>query len=384
MDNSSEKRPFHLEHIRELDGVRGIAALMVFFHHAFFANLDYSHWGDRPLPVVVAASKYANTGVDLFFVLSGFLITSILIQDRHSKRYYQSFYWKRALRILPLYIVCVLVSFAFTHDAQALLFRAIFLANIGPLFHVASGGPFWTLAIEEQFYILWPTLVRRLSEHRIIYWAAAIGLASCLLRFAAAHIGHYNYSITFLRFDGLAFGAVLACFFRQASGNRCARRRATGILSGLFVLGAAATVLSTYVGRLSNVNSVPYSAAILQASVVLLSGSVIGLIIVYSGSPILQVFRSRTLMFFGLISYALYMIHDSLLYAWDERFGSIGPDQPLRLVERALAVFVVTILLCLASRYWLELPAMSLRKYVLKRPSPTAETEDPPLPLANM
>jgi len=371
----------HLKHIRELDGIRGLAALMVFFHHALYANLESKDW-HGPIRSVMDICAYGNTGVDLFFVLSGFLITSILLKDRTSPRYYQDFYWKRSLRILPLYTVCILAAFATTHDLKAFLFRAFFLANIGPIFHVASSGPFWTLAIEEQFYLIWPTVVRRRSPVKVFYWAIALGLSSFFLRLAFAHAGHHNYSISFLRFDGLAFGAVLACHFRKPAAKANARKN-NQILGGLLLLGIATLGASSLITRLY-AQTVYYSDALFQTGVVLVTGSIIGLVILHSGARALAILRSRLLTFFGLISFALYMIHDNLLYVYDHFFGPIDTDQVHRLLLRMAVVFAATIALSIASRYCIELPAMSLRKRVLLHPSLTAETENPPLPLANM
>src|SRR5580698_4778406 len=99
-------RSRHLAHIRELDGVRGIAAIMVFFHHVCFVSINPAGWG-APVRFLRIISIPGNSGVDLFFALSGFLITSLLIEARSKPAYYHDFYWKRVLRILPLYILCL-------------------------------------------------------------------------------------------------------------------------------------------------------------------------------------------------------------------------------------------------------------------------------------
>ena len=140
-----------LRHIPELDGLRGIAAIMVFFHHACFTSI---HGGGWPLPIEVLGkiSLYGANGVELFFVLSGFLITSILLTDRAKASYYEPFYWKRILRIVPVYVVMLFYIALFVpHTALQLLCAVLFVANFTWFFHVPALMPFWTLAIEEQF-----------------------------------------------------------------------------------------------------------------------------------------------------------------------------------------------------------------------------------------
>src|ERR1700749_3268035 len=200
----------HLGHIRELDGIRGLAALLVFFHHLCFTSIETPGWG-APVRALHAIFSVGNSGVDIFFVLSGFLISAILIESRESSSYYQDFYWKRALRILPLYILVLVGVFCFMPDStRYVILSAFFISNFSQLFHVTTEGPLWTLAIEEQFYLLWPTVVRRRSIEQLRHWAMGIGIAAVVLRLVAAAFGHFNYHYTFFRCDALAAGAFLA------------------------------------------------------------------------------------------------------------------------------------------------------------------------------
>ena len=130
-------------------------------------------------------------------------------------------------------------------------------------FHVASNGQgYWTLAIEEQFYLLWPTVVRRRSVEELRRWALSIGVTAVLLRSIAAIFGHHNYYFTFFRCDGLAFGAFLACWFAQrdiaaATSSRESRAIALGFFSGVALI-----VLSML--QASAPRSVAFLAAFLQ------------------------------------------------------------------------------------------------------------------------
>ena len=348
---------------------------MVFFHHLCFADLNPGQWGPA-VRVLYNFSSVGMRGVDLFFVLSGFLITSLLIKDRASKAYYQDFYWKRTLRILPLYILCLLGIAVFVpHSGSEVLLSAFFLINFAQLFHVDATGPFWTLAIEEQFYILWPTVVRRRSVQQLTRWALAIGLGAMALRFIAALLGHYNYYFTFLRCDGLAAGALLACWYETRQNTSAARRRESfgmGIASALGVLCLLARPLMS-----GTLRGQAFDADLYQTGITLIATSVVAFAIANSGSPVLAVFRSRLLIFFGLISYAMYMTHLYVAMAYNALRGPVPAGDVAALALRFFIVLAITIALCLVTRYLIELPAISLRRFVLKKPGPPAEIKAP-------
>jgi peptidoglycan/LPS O-acetylase OafA/YrhL len=317
-------------------------------------------------------SVWGSTGVDLFFVLSGFLITSLLVDARSEPSYYHDFYWKRALRILPLYAVCLLGVLLFIPGMRGyVLLSVFFVSNFSSVFHIASNGPFWTLAIEEQFYLLWPAVVRGRSVAQLRRWAIGIGMAAVLLRLIAAVFGHHNYYLSFLHCDGLAFGAVVACWF-----HREIRTIQLGILlgAGLCMLGMVDA---------TGPRAIAFLAAGKQTGITLLYGSIIAFLIGRSGARSLGPLRSRVLTFFGLISYAMYMVHLYVMQAYDRLRGPLVPGDTSAYVVRFAAVLAITIALCIASRYLLELPAISLRKYVLARPA-RPNSAEPPIPLGNM
>ncbi len=379
-DEQRLKKSTRLRHVPELDGIRGLAALVVYFHHACYVSLQagtVNLWA-VPVRVMYGIFEYGNTGVDLFFVLSGFLITSVLLEERGSTRYYQDFYWKRALRILPLYVVCLLGVLLFRHEYGYVLLASVFLVNFASVIHVAGLGPFWTLAIEEQFYLLWPTVVRRRKAASLMRWSIALGCLAVVLRALFAGRGHYNYYLSFLRCDGLAFGAGLACWYRE-SRQQPKRNPATAVLGGLLLAGVLLLAASNAIAAIA------VAAAVFQTGVVLVSGSAIGLAVLYSGAAALAVFRSRLLVFFGLISYALYMVHIYVLVAWDHFFGDLTTPDNRAYWMRLCVCFAISVLLAMISRYTIELPAMRLRKYVLSHPTgKKVEAGTAQLPLARM
>ena len=353
-----------LVHIPELDGVRGLAAIMVFFHHLCYTSIAPSGW-NAPVLLLRRVSTAGAYGVDLFFVLSGFLITSILIGDRKKPAFYRDFYWKRALRILPLYIACLIGVALFVPGSRGyVLVSAAFIANFAWLFHIMTDGPFWTLAIEEQFYLIWPTVVRRRSVAELRRWAIGIGLGAIIFRLVAAVFGHHNYYFTFFHCDGLAFGALLACWYTQKDPQ-------DGITRGEIRFAAsalAAAILCIALARLhgNDPRSVAFLAASKLTGITLLCGTIIAFLIARSGQKHLAFLRSRPLTFFGLISYAMYMTHLYVMLAYDHFRGTLATGDYTGYIVRFMSVLGLTILLCVLIRHVIELPALRLRKYVLK------------------
>ena len=357
-------RKTRLPHIPELDGIRGLAALAVLFHHVCYVGIHPQAWGSE-VHVFYNLARFGNNGVDIFFVLSGFLITSLLIQDRTEPAYYHNFYWKRVLRILPLYIACLVgIYFLVPHSHAYVLLSALFIVNFAQVFHVVSNGPFWTLAIEEQFYLIWPTVVRRRPVAQLLRWSVGIGLCAVVLRLVAACVGHHNNNFTFVHCDGLAAGAFIACLYSQR-GFKGAPLLQTKWIAAAFAAGLLLFPLTFL--PYSSKRELAFIAAGYQTGISLLAGAIIAFIIVHTGAPYLAVFRSRLLAFFGLISYAVYMTHIYVLMTYDHFLGPLRPGDTGGYMLRLFTVLAGTVLLSVISYFVLERPALSLRKYVLVR-----------------
>jgi peptidoglycan/LPS O-acetylase OafA/YrhL len=298
----------------ELDSLRGIAILAVVFFHEFGFSYGPHHLSGLAR-WFVAATMSGWAGVNLFFVLSGFLITGILLDAKGTPDYYRRFYVRRALRILPAYYT-VLILLAILPRTGMLWHRSVgwpfitlsffYLSNLVGLFGVASQYTvLWTLAVEEQFYIAWPAVVRALSRRGVL--AAAIFIvAACPVFRGALYLTGFNYSVgyTWLVADGLGAGAILAVLTRERLSERSQMRRFTilcllvGI--GILVLGAPFGVLrsATLLGvslRPTGINIT--FLGLLSAALLLGSG------------PFKWLARRPLLQFFGWISYGLYLIH---------------------------------------------------------------------------
>lgn len=312
--------------------------------------------------------------MDVFFVLSGFLITAILIRDRDNPDYYRDFYWKRALRILPLYAICALGILIFIPgSARFVLLCVFFIANFASTFHISSIGGFWSLAVEEQFYLVWPTVVRRRSVATLRHWALAILCGVIALRVIFAFFGHHNYWQTYLCCDGLAIGSLLACMLErsQRAGQGLAARRGTLLL--MAVAGVALTIVSAAIPE--DPKHLAFHAAAGATATTFLCGSFVGFSIAYTGRAIVGWLRSHVLTFFGLISYAFYMFHIFVVEVYDHIRGPLRADDVTGYFVRIAVIMAVTVVLTLISRYAIELPILSLRKYVLRRPTKPAVAE---------
>lgn len=306
-----------------LDGVRGLAILLVIVLHT--TRINPTIWLDR---WYVVLSRSGWIGVDLFFVLSGFLITGILADTRNNQHRFRNFYARRTLRIFPLYYavvalaVFVLPEFHF-RGAQRMpdpgpqqwwfwLYLSNFLsAQTSRVGHVLI-GPAWSLAIEEQFYLLWPLLVLTLSRTAMLRICFASVLCAYYLRHGMLDVGYHPmtvYVFTFTRFDALAAGAWLALAARGPGGLRALFPFALGF----WMISAAALSVFLLNGwvRHTNPNMIRYGYSI---ATVFFTSSLYFLLIAHEGSLLARVFSARALRLLGKYSYAMYLFNWALTW----------------------------------------------------------------------
>ncbi len=356
----------------ELDTIRGIAVLLVLFFHGF--GFRYGIQGLSGFPkLFVAATLPGWMGVNLFFVLSGFLITGILLDTKPKPDYFRAFYIRRALRILPLYYAVLLLLAVLTrtgwvnrHASWAYLGLSFFyLSNVTELFGVPSQYTvLWSLAVEEHFYLLWPAAIRLLSRHRVVIVGAALCvLCPCLRIFYYIRGYAAGATYTWLVADGLAIGAVLAALARGPWGTRVRMWRVASIFfsASLLMFGAG------------------YPFGIFRASRFLgmtLRGTALNLFFAGTVALSLLVGASRwkavvnrpVLQFFGEISYGVYLIHmlvfdleDYVVGRFFPRLSAVGGHFGLMVLLFSIAVGLTVAIACL-SRWCFEEPFLRMKR----------------------
>ena len=209
-----------LRHMPSLDSMRGAAILMVLVFHGFGSYAWREELGAFWGPLASALVGCGRFGVNLFFVLSGFLITTLLFKARERPDFYKNFYMRRVLRILPVYLLVLAIVWACGIISTRFLVAALlFLANFSRLFGapMKQFGALWSLAVEEHFYLLWPTCVRHLRESTLLKILAVVLIGEPLLRLSAIHLLNHidiHYKTPFV-LDYIAYGALLAVLLRQ-------------------------------------------------------------------------------------------------------------------------------------------------------------------------
>jgi peptidoglycan/LPS O-acetylase OafA/YrhL len=309
--------------IRALDGVRGLAILLVLVFH----SMRFMH--ESPADdVLFTLRSICWSGVDLFFVLSGFLITGILLHTRDKPHYFRNFYMRRTLRIFPLYYGYLFAVFAVLplvawlagwelprayHTAQERqLWLWTYMQNYlqalgGQERHTLPGfGPFWSLAIEEQFYLVWPLVVALTKPRALLPLTVALCVAVPVLRgvlWAAGVDARALYHLTPTRIDSLLLGALAVQILRTNVAVPAAALR--GIAGACAVAIAAPMVVwGDFSTHRAYVTIAGYSlVAVLFAC---------GLLLVVQGHArptTVRVLESRLLTTCGKYSYAMYVFH---------------------------------------------------------------------------
>jgi peptidoglycan/LPS O-acetylase OafA/YrhL len=307
----------------ELDSIRGLAILLVLFYHGFFWSYRLAGLSGIS-KVMMLITQPGWLGVNLFFVLSGFLITGILLNSKSRIDYYSRFYTRRALRILPLYFAILPVVALFHLASWPFLALSFFyLSNVAPLFGVAAGyGVLWSLAVEEQFYLVWPAVVRRVSDRALLISAAAVTLVIPVLRGISFHFGfveglvHYTWFVA----DGLAMGALLAVLLCKFPPNRACLGTSAGIA---IVLSIIASVAAVPFGILTHTRLIGAAFQASAANLFFAGGLVLCLLT--GTSRWKSIVRIKLLRFFGEISYGLYLIHVLLFDGYDALARSYWP-----------------------------------------------------------
>jgi peptidoglycan/LPS O-acetylase OafA/YrhL len=292
-----------LRRIPQVDAVRGIAILFVIFHN------EAAKYPSLGLQSIFA---HGWMGVDLFFVLSGFLITGILLDSKSSHDYLKNFYARRCLRIWPLYYAVLAFMFVvvpvlrpseahtiFAERSSPWWAYPLFLQNfLVPIPALATGplGVTWSLAIEELFYLVWPWIVR-LGSPALLRWGAfAVVAFSPAMRLILAHYDVILYSNPFCRLDGLMAGALLASLVRTE--GFVAKRYIPAAWITLLVAGSLALLVEATEGQW-----------LAFSFVAIASAAFVYLTLFEDRVWFRKVMSNRFLVYTGTISYGLYLLH---------------------------------------------------------------------------
>jgi peptidoglycan/LPS O-acetylase OafA/YrhL len=347
-----------------LDGLRGIAILLVVFLHNFgFMNYFFFGW----------------LGVDLFFVLSGFLITDILLNSLGKPHFLRNFYMRRILRIFPLFylilIICLFIlpaikslhlDVSYYQNNQFWLWT--YLQNWLFVFREPYGDKIllhtWSLAVEEQFYLVWPVTILLVRRPKVL-----LGIAlSVLLLVVFARYFIWSYHIkdlaygslyTFTRIDGLCIGSMLALLMKV---NPSFLKKYTTHI----VLLMAAVNFGFYFINTGHSFTLPYLALAGYTTFAVLFGILVHEAVVDESKPIRFILNNRMLKFFGKISYGLYVYHWPVYMVLFAYFRNSISDRNILSYHQAelasgVLVTIIAVLISVASYRYFEKPFLKFK-----------------------
>ena len=347
-----------------MDGLRGIAILLVVFYHNFgFVKYFFFGW----------------LGVDLFFVLSGFLITDILLKTVNKPGYFKNFYAKRVLRIFPLYYLSLIIfllilprinefpldlSFYVEHQWWFWTYlQNWFLIFYDVGYTTTAIQHYWSLAVEEQFYIVWPLVIFLIRKPKILLAITGILLVAVIgtrLYMWTIQIKDLNYFglYTYTRIDGICIGSMLGIL--QYMRSPFIKKYFTGLI----LLLAAMNFIFYFINKQYDF-TFPYLAIVGYTTFAVLFAIIVHEVIQGENRLLNFLLNIKPLKFFGRISYGLYIFHWPvylILYAWLEekiRGMTTFSDTVLTIIV-SIGLSIIGILISIISYYTFE-------RYFLKK-----------------
>jgi peptidoglycan/LPS O-acetylase OafA/YrhL len=340
-------------YIPEFQGLRGLSILFVVIYHchALLAGTRFYY-----------ASLWGWSGVDLFFILSGYLVTAILLGERDKPAFLMRFYLRRALHIVPVYLLILVLCYSipdwflgdsWAHQArwQVLAGYLCFVQNLRHTPLPGTLGPTWFLAVVVQFYVVWALLMKWIrSTPALALILIAMMICSAEFRHFYAHFKWLNSTHTLIHMDGIALGSLMALGIYTLPAAR-KFWLALGAVSALLGFWAAATVAGgTY---------------LLDTALVFGYGGIALLAMASSGAntPLHWLLRRGPLAFYGTISYGLYLSHILVFVyfgSFNARFDQMGTTG--HLIIFALRLVAATLFGAILY-YGVESPVMKLKKY---------------------
>lgn len=367
--------PGGFRHIPALDGVRGLAILLVLFCHLFWSN---SHTGNRLFDFISALWISSYVGVNLFFALSGFLITGILLDTLEIPHYFKTFYARRVLRIFPLYYGVLLLALLLTRPLHFVwngwqYFYLTYIANLvfwtrPPLimqhFNIDH---FWSLQVEEQFYLIWPLVIYRVRNlHTLIRVSliACVAILAIRIGLAVAHPADFYliFSATFSCADNLLFGCCLCFLLRTTVREKVLAWAPKAFALCLFILIFAGVQHGSLYWYQNG-----FFIPTVGFSLIGIASATLVAMALRRGSRAEHLFTNGTLRFFGKYSYGIYVFHYPIQGALsapirvfvDTRFHS----KLMGVLSSAAIIFLASILIALLSYHFYESRFLKLKKY---------------------
>jgi peptidoglycan/LPS O-acetylase OafA/YrhL len=357
------------KHYAALDGLRGIAILDVMLYH-----FSGSYKGNNPLLRAWGAIADSGwMGVDLFFVLSGFLITGILFDTALMENKAKNFYARRALRIFPLFYA-VLIGFLLLTPILHLHWRPghllfffylsnmkdIFAPSLGPVHNWINLDHLWSLAVEEQFYMLWPFVVWWVRDRKKLLWMIlAVLIIGPFLRGFFLWEGMNPGTVSRLlvtRADSLLFGGAVALLVRGPGADRIPAQRILSICAVLFIL-----LLFLAHGP---VQYSPWMASI-GYSVIAASSACLVFLAQHGSNWVSRNFNHPFLRFFGRYSYGLYIYHGIYFVYLRHLSGTLERVVHSGTIAQFLDFafgFGISIGLAMLSYHYFEAPILNLKR----------------------
>ena len=367
-----------MKHLSVLDGIRGWAIIFVMLYHFTipFQQMNGLTYADV---IIAKILQMGWLGVDLFFVMSGFLITNILLRSSDKPNYYRNFYIRRFLRIFPLYyglLILFLVIFPFLSDSLAAKTANMQensfwfwtylvnwkIASLGT-FEGFQSGYMWSLAIEEQFYIFWP-LFLRFFYNRLITVSVLLLVMSFILKLIGLYLGASGttlYTMTFTHVDGLILGSIFGILYWQEKLSILTIKK-LGVAAFLSIL------LSSIIAFITK-GFVFYNAIVGSIGVTLASITFTYILVKSLKTERKYIFlKDAFVMKCGQLCYGLYLLHQPISVMVSERVLSpvafqFNGSYILSMLLNVCLSLSLSFLIAMLSYKYYELPFLKLKKY---------------------